>query len=1624
LLRVGLTRGYVQLQAQALTITIHRGDDMGTVPRDSHLSPTARRLRLFFSMLLALTLVLQVAPVLPVLAAGSDSLAAATPITTPLVNDITDTTSATRDAGEIGGGNGSCNFPLSGNTRSVWYSYDATSNGYLSVDTFGSSYDTVLEVFSGTAANFASLTSVACNDDTGGVEQSGLRIAVTAGTTYYIVARTYGVGTGGTLNFSADFSTNHEIYVDQVNGKASNLGTASSPVKTLQQGVDLALASGSKIIVLSSGLFAETVTINKNITLEASAGAVQANQFVLQSGAVVAVTGAQAITASTVIVHPGAVVQQGISLVAANGTVQLANGSFNEAITVGKNLTLRAVTPGSATISAATGDTITLTAGAVTVTGLNIGSSAGYSVAVTGGTGHSIMRNNITGNTGVNNTTATSLNARENYWGAATGPTHVSNPAGTGRSISDNVAYRPWCTTAIPTCDPLAGNADRLVFSTQPSDSTGGIAFPTQPVVQVQDAEGNIDTSYSGNVTIAIDNNAGPGGVLGGTLTIPVVNGVASFTGLSINKIGTGYTLIATSTGLTSATSDPFDITLGPIAGLQFVTQPTSTEASQVITPSPVVAAVDAGNNVVTTFNGSVSIAIGVNPGGGTLSGTTTITATNGVATFSNLSINSAGVGYTLVATISSPSASATSALFDITAGPATQLVFSTQPSDSTGGVAFPTQPVVEVQDAGGNRVTSFSGSVSLTIGTNPSGGTLSGTTTVNVVNGLATFSGLSINTAGTGYTLTAASDTLTSATSNSFNITVGPIAQLVFNPSPSNSSAGAVFPTQPIVELRDAGGNLVNTATDNVVLSIASGPGTTINGTTTVTASGGYATFSGLSIDTTGTYTLRATVGSVNGTSASFIIGPAAASALRFQVQPSNTQADASITPAVKVEAIDMFGNVVSSYTGAISVAIDNNPGTGTLAGTLIDNAVSGVATFSDLSINEVGTGYTLEATAAGLTAVTSNAFNITQKSATITLSDLSHVYDGNPHGATATTNPAGLNVTFTYNGSATEPTAVGSYTVVATINDALYAGTATGTLVISKATVSSIVLSNLNQTYDGTPRDVTATTTPAGLSVVFSYSGSGYGPSATAPTNAGTYNVTATINDPNYQGSTTGTLVVAKATATITITDLVFDYDGNQHVPTVTTVPADLAYTITFNGSVRPPIDAGSYAVEVVINDANYQGTQTATLIINKINQTITFNALPNKVYGEAPFTISATASSGLPVSFTATGACTVSGNTVTITTGGTCTITANQAGDTNYNAAPAVSQTFTIARAAQTITFAEIADQSFANSPLTLNATASSGLAVSYTASGACTVSGNVVTFTGLGLCTITASQAGNSSYLPANDVTHTFEITKAEQTITFAPLPDRAITNPTFTVVATASSGLPVTLTASGTCTVSGTTVTLTGVGNCTITASQPGNETYHAATSVAHTFKVVEKFVVAMPMITNNLKPDLTASISLSTGTIKPGEAVQVNVTVTNNGNANAQGFWVDFYIQPSTAPTAPNQAWNRYCVLTPCYGIAWYVDEMIGPGQSITLTSTDDSFYAPNTRWRGFLPEATRDIYVYVDSWNPSVEYGAVDEHNEANNRAEMHFTRRQAPSIEQSVTPLPDTMPTRPVRP
>jgi Galactose oxidase, central domain/FG-GAP-like repeat/Divergent InlB B-repeat domain/Kelch motif len=270
--------------------------------------------------------------------------------------------------------------------------------------------------------------------------------------------------------------------------------------------------------------------------------------------------------------------------------------------------------------------------------------------------------------------------------------------------------------------------------------------------------------------------------------------------------------------------------------------------------------------------------------------------------------------------------------------------------------------------------------------------------------------------------------------------------------------------------------------------------------------------------------------------------------------------------------------------------------------------------------------------------------------------------------------------------------------------------------------------------------------------------------------------------------------------------------------------------------------------YAIKAA--DSNYNEKQSATFSfqVQRASQTITWQSLPTRQFGDTPFSVEAfaSASSGGTVQFssTTTNICSTSGTNgtqVTMLAAGTCTLSAFSAQTGNHNSAPAVTQSFTVSKANQTITFATL--------PLvpvgsTRTVTATGGgsgqpVVVTSVTPSLCTVSGTTVTGIAVGNCTLAANQAGGANHNAAPELRVTLTVGPGTQMITFTPLP---IFGPGESVGLSAtggSSGNPVSFTAQtpAVCTVSGNRVTGVAAGQCFVRATQAGNSNYLAADPV-------------------------------------------------------------------------------------------------------------------------------------------------------------------------------------------
>ena len=306
-----------------------------------------------------------------------------------------------------------------------------------------------------------------------------------------------------------------------------------------------------------------------------------------------------------------------------------------------------------------------------------------------------------------------------------------------------------------------------------------------------------------------------------------------------------------------------------------------------------------------------------------------------------------------------------------------------------------------------------------------------------------------------------------------------------------------------------------------------------------------------------------------------------------------------------------------------------------------------------------------------------------------------------------------------------------------------------------------------------------------------------------------------------------------------------------GTQSCVGWTTVATGIATcTIQVNQATGPVT-----ATATLVQDAQYNPSPAVAGYVQS-TQTITFAALGNKTYGNLPFTVHASSSSGLPVTFSVTAASAsvckslgTKGAIIAIIGGGTCVVQADQTGNTTYAAAPSVQQTFTVAQASQWVLLLPIGGHTLVQSPVVPLAFATSFLLVTFatTTPSVCAATGTAggsIVLIAAGKCTVVASQAGNNNFNPAS-ASWSFTVSKASQTIRFAPLANRALTNSPFVVTATASSGLAVGFasTTPSVCTISGASVSLKTKGTCTIQANQPGNTTYNPAVNLTQSFRV-------------------------------------------------------------------------------------------------------------------------------------------------------------------------------------
>lgn len=241
-------------------------------------------------------------------------------------------------------------------------------------------------------------------------------------------------------------------------------------------------------------------------------------------------------------------------------------------------------------------------------------------------------------------------------------------------------------------------------------------------------------------------------------------------------------------------------------------------------------------------------------------------------------------------------------------------------------------------------------------------------------------------------------------------------------------------------------------------------------------------------------------------------------------------------------------------------------------------------------------------------------------------------------PSSFSATGLPPGLSLDGATGIISGRPAALGNFSVTLQASNSGGTGTATLALAVSPAP-ATISLDGLARVYDGSPKAVTAIAQPAGVPVVITYDGN-----PNPPTNAGTYQVMATSADPNYIGGATGTLMIAPASATVSLIALAQVYDGTAKSAMATTTPEGLSLTLAYDGADTPPVNAGTYHVTATITDSNYVGSAIDTLVVAPAPAAISLGSLTHVYDGTEKQASVSTSPAGLGLVVTYNGAATL--------------------------------------------------------------------------------------------------------------------------------------------------------------------------------------------------------------------------------------------------------------------------------------------------------------------------------------------------------------------------------------------
>ena len=542
------------------------------------------------------------------------------------------------------------------------------------------------------------------------------------------------------------------------------------------------------------------------------------------------------------------------------------------------------------------------------------------------------------------------------------------NTAGSQTVTATDTAGSGGATAGSASVTVSPGNATQVVFGQQPTDAAVNAAFSPAVTVKIEDAFNNVETGdNTDQVSMAIGTNPG-GGTLSGTNPATVNAGIATFSNLSINQVGMGYTLVASSGSLTQATSSTFNINN---------TVTTTIEGFESGNINPYTKVPTGGKN---TFRVNSTAAhdgsFGLQDGPGT------------DWIFRNDSTVQVQTGQTITVWLQFSTAADGQANFG----------FGATSTGTLSIMASPASGVLQLQlNSGFTGTPTVLGSVNQTYAANHwyrlevdwgSGGNITGklldsdgVTVLNTVTGSST----AITSGGIAFHATGTNAKFWDTVQK----TAVPAGVTHFSISPSTTTTTAGTSFSITVTALDASNHVVTGYTGMVHFTSSDGQAISGNGLPadymfTGTDAGMHTFTNGVTLKTAGNQTVSvndtANTGLTGTTNPAIAVSPNTATQVVLGQPPSNTTVNTSITPAVTVMVEDAFGNVeTGDNSDQVTLTIGTNPGGGTLSGTNPMTVSAGVATFSNLSINQVGNGYTLVASSGTLTSATSSPFNIT---------------------------------------------------------------------------------------------------------------------------------------------------------------------------------------------------------------------------------------------------------------------------------------------------------------------------------------------------------------------------------------------------------------------------------------------------------------------------------------------------------------------------------------------------------------------------------------------------------------------------------------------------------------------